>query len=184
MSKVLTLRTPIDTDEHVVVISPIGDLHLTLDGNALTGLYVSNHPTVSNLGSRTMEPSSLARAVERELDAYWSGTLRGFSIPLAPRGTEWQMKVWAELVKVPYGRTITYLELARRVGSPRAARAVGSANARNPISVLIPCHRVIASTGKLTGYAGGLDRKGWLLNHERARTGDVGPVRRNGVSNG
>ena len=169
MSKGLAFRTPVGVNEHVVVASPIGDLHLTLDGNALTGLYVSNHPAVENLGPSTIKPSSLARAVERELNAYWGGTLRGFSIPLAPRGTEWQTKVWAELVKVPYGRTITYLELARRVQRPRAARAVGSANARNPISVLIPCHRVIASTGKLTGYAGGLDRKGWLLHHERGR---------------
>lgn len=167
MSRALTVRGPSDTDEHVVVASPIGDLHLTFGDSALTGLYVSNHPVVKNLWPRTLEPSSLARAVERELDAYWSGALRNFSIPLAPRGTEWQMKVWAELVKVPYGRTITYLELASKVGRPRAARAVGSANARNPISVLIPCHRVIASTGKLTGYAGGLDRKGWLLDHER-----------------
>ena len=104
--------------------------------------------------------------VARQLDEFFSGKRQTFDFPLAPKGSSFQKRVWAELLKIPFGETISYGELARRMGNPAASRAVGRANATNPIALIVPCHRVIGSTGKLTGYGGGLDRKEWLLNHE------------------
>ena len=106
---------------------------------------------------------------ERQLDRYFEGTLTEFDLPLGPRGTPFQQQVWAALCDIPYGETISYGELARRVGRPGSARAVGAANGSNPISIIIPCHRVIGSDGRLTGYGGGIDRKAWLLDHEAGR---------------
>jgi O-6-methylguanine DNA methyltransferase len=102
------------------------------------------------------------------LAAYFRGTLLQFELPLRMPGTPFQQKVWEELRAIPYGETISYMELARRIGHPGASRAVGSANGRNPISIVVPCHRVIAADGTLGGYGGGLDRKEWLLQHETA----------------
>ena len=104
----------------------------------------------------------------RELDEYFGGTRRVFDVPLMPEGTLFRMKVWARLGEIPYGRAISYIELARRVGNPRASRAVGGANHHNPISIIIPCHRVIAANGQLCGYGGEVWRKEWLLKHEGA----------------
>jgi methylated-DNA-[protein]-cysteine S-methyltransferase len=104
----------------------------------------------------------------RELLAYFDGTLREFRIPLAPNGTEFQRRVWTALTHIPYGTTISYADLARRLGNLMAVRAVGAANGRNPIPIIVPCHRVIGSDGSLTGFGGGLDRKRWLLHHEGA----------------
>jgi methylated-DNA-[protein]-cysteine S-methyltransferase len=101
-----------------------------------------------------------------QLAEYFAGARRDFSVPLAPRGTGFQRLVWAELVKIPFGETRSYGELARALDRPSASRAVGAANGRNPLSILVPCHRVIAGSGALTGYAGGLDAKRWLLEHE------------------
>lgn len=118
-------------------------------------------------------PESWQRDAERiapiaaQLKAYFNGEKQSFDIPLAPQGTEFQRKVWQELCKIPYGETISYGELARRIGNPKASRAVGAANGQNPVAIIIPCHRVIGSNGRLTGYAGGLDRKAFLLKHER-----------------
>lgn len=103
---------------------------------------------------------------EQQLEDYFSGKCIGFDLPLNPEGTEFQKKVWAELLKIPAGETITYSELALRLGDPKLVRAVGTANGRNPLAIVIPCHRVIGAGNKLTGYAGGLDRKLWLLKHE------------------
>jgi len=100
---------------------------------------------------------------------YFAGTLHAFDLPLAPRGTPFQLAVWNALLEVPWGETISYAELARRVGKPSAVRAVGAANGANPIPVIIPCHRVIGSNGSLTGYGGGIERKQWLLAHEGRR---------------
>ena len=102
----------------------------------------------------------------RELDEYFSGTRKTFGVPLMPSGTPFRETVWAELGRIPFGKTISYQELASRVGNPKASRAVGSANGKNPIWLIIPCHRVITSDGSLGGYAGGLWRKEWLLEHE------------------
>jgi methylated-DNA-[protein]-cysteine S-methyltransferase len=111
-------------------------------------------------------PTPLAETV-RQLRAYFAGELREFDLPLAPAGTPFQLRVWRELRNIPYGQTISYGELARRVGSPKGSRAVGLANGANPISIVVPCHRVIGSSGKLTGYGGGLENKARLLALER-----------------
>jgi len=106
-----------------------------------------------------------------QLDEYFAGTRTGFEVPMLLEGTEFQQAVWAQLCAIPYGSTISYGELARRVGNPKASRAVGLANGRNPIAVIVPCHRVIAGDGSLGGYGGGLDRKTALLDLERTHRG-------------
>jgi methylated-DNA-[protein]-cysteine S-methyltransferase len=108
-----------------------------------------------------------SREVGRQLDEFFAGERQAFDFPLAPRGSEFQKRVWAELLKIPIGETISYGELARRIGNPAASRAVGRANATNPIALIVPCHRVIGTSGKLTGYGGGLDLKERLLFWER-----------------
>jgi methylated-DNA-[protein]-cysteine S-methyltransferase len=105
--------------------------------------------------------------VARQIEEFFAGKRHAFDLPLAPKGSDFQKRVWAELVKIPFGETISYGELARRIGNPAASRAVGRANATNPIALIVPCHRVIGSNGKLTGYAGGIDLKEKLLIWER-----------------
>jgi methylated-DNA-[protein]-cysteine S-methyltransferase len=149
--------------------SPIGPLLLVSDGQALTGLYMVEHrhglsPASDWVQDECAVPLPEARA---QLEAYFAGERTDFDLPLAPRGTDFQRRVWSELRAIPYGTTISYGELARRVGSPAAVRAVGQANGRNPISIIVPCHRVIGASGKLTGYGGGLDRKAALLDLEK-----------------
>ena len=114
------------------------------------------------------DPRALAEPV-RQLHAYFAGELRRFDLVTTPQGTAFQRRVWDELLQIPYGETVSYGELAQRVGTPNGSRAVGLANGANPISIVIPCHRVIGSNGKLTGYGGGLRNKEWLLAHEGAR---------------
>ena len=118
--------------------------------------------------ARAKGSHSVFDQLREELGQWLAGERLEFDVPLAPRGTPWQRAVWAALGGVPSGATITYTELAARAGRPGAARAAGAANGRNPISILIPCHRVVGTRGGLTGYAGGLDAKAWLLAHERA----------------
>ncbi|UPM54893.1 methylated-DNA--[protein]-cysteine S-methyltransferase [Gottfriedia acidiceleris] len=113
-------------------------------------------------------PPSLKDA-GNELIEYFSGSRREFSIPSIAKGTPFQESVWRELVKIKYGETASYADIANRIGNPKAVRAVANANARNPLSIIVPCHRIIGSNGKLTGYAGGLWRKEWLLNREQGR---------------
>jgi methylated-DNA-[protein]-cysteine S-methyltransferase len=153
-----------------VYSSPIGDLLLTSDGDALTGLYMCQ-----NRGKPTAAPEaswqrddSVFQAVREQLGAYFRGRLRDFELAIRMAGTPFQHLVWEGLRAIPYGETISYAELARRIGRLGASRAVGSANGRNPISIVVPCHRVIAADGTLGGYGGGLDRKEWLLQHEAA----------------
>ncbi|MDJ0835770.1 MAG: methylated-DNA--[protein]-cysteine S-methyltransferase [Acidobacteriota bacterium] len=112
--------------------------------------------------------SDLIKRAKQQLCAYFNGELTRFDLPLKPQGTTFQRGVWEQLCKIPSGRTISYAELAEAVGKPTASRAVGAANGQNPISIVIPCHRVIGKNGKLTGYAGGLDVKAWLLDHEHS----------------
>ena len=119
------------------------------------------------LGRWTRDPRMLATA-RAQLEAYLAGELRTFDLALSSGGTPFQQQVWAELRKIPYGETISYLELATRIGNPKAMRAVGAANGRNPIAIIVPCHRVIGADGRLTGYGGGLWRKRRLLDLERA----------------
>ena len=143
--------------------SPIGRLLLTADEQALTGLYMEPHPRLP--ASAVHDPAAFAE-VAAQLDAYFAGSLTDFDLPLAPSGTPFQLRVWEALRAIPYGETCSYRELAEAVGKPAAVRAVGAANGRNPISVIVPCHRVIGADGSLTGYGGGLDRKRILLELE------------------
>jgi methylated-DNA-[protein]-cysteine S-methyltransferase len=150
--------------------SPIGRLLLTTDGTALTGLYMEPSRKAQSTDGRTLDatvaPLSLAL---RQLSEYFAGSRREFDLPLRMHGTDFQKRVWHELTEIPYGQTWSYGELAKRIDNPSASRAVGLANGRNPISILVPCHRVIGADGSLTGYGGGLDRKRWLLAHEGTR---------------
>jgi len=147
--------------------SPIGRLLLTCDGSALTGLYMEPSRKAQSTEGWTEDVTvaPLSAAV-RQLTEYFAGTRRAFDLPLRLQGTEFQRRVWRELTEIPYGETWSYGELAKRISNPSASRAVGLANGRNPISILVPCHRVIGADGSLTGYGGGLDRKRWLLAHE------------------
>jgi methylated-DNA-[protein]-cysteine S-methyltransferase len=147
--------------------SPIGRLLLTTDGTALTGLYMEisrKYPSTEGwVEDGTVAP--LAEAA-RQLAEYFAGARREFDLPLRLQGTAFQQRVWRELTEIPYGETWSYGQLAKRINKPSASRAVGLANGRNPISILVPCHRVIGADGSLTGYGGGLERKQWLLAHE------------------
>lgn len=141
--------------------SPLGTVEIEGESGAITAIrFVEGTPT-------STEDPLLAEAVA-QLDAYFHGRRDRFELPLAPRGTEFQRRVWSELARIPFGTTISYGELARRVGDPKASRAVGAANGRNPIAIVIPCHRVIGADGTLTGYAGGLTIKEALLRGEGA----------------
>lgn len=153
--------------------SPVGPLLLMSDGTSLTGLHTDNdkhRPAIQSDWIRDASVAPFAQTIA-QLRAYFDGALTEFDLPLAPQGTEFQMTVWRELCHIPFGETISYAELARRIGRPKASRAVGHSNARNPISIIVPCHRVIGTDKSLTGYAGGLDRKRMLLALEAKNTG-------------
>ncbi len=153
--------------------SPLGPLLLTSNGTALTGLYLTAHAHGPAIAADWVCDQDAAPFAEtkRQLDAYFAGVLTDFVLLLAPTGTEFQKRVWAALRRIPYGETCSYGELARRLGDPNAARAVGLANGRNPIFLIVPCHRVIGASGKLTGYGGGIERKAALLALERRGLG-------------
>ncbi len=140
--------------------SPLGILLLKSDGQSVTEI------TFSEKESRTLNSCAILESCMQQLEAYFSGKSRSFDLPLKPEGTDFQQRVWNELCKIPYGETITYMELAVRLGDAKAIRAVGTANGRNPIAIVIPCHRVIGAGNKLTGYAGGIWRKKALLTLE------------------
>ena len=150
------------------VASPIGDLLLTADDRGLTGLFMTPHPTGSpDDGHRRDDDDVVLADVRRQLQQYFAGEHIEFDVPLALTGTPFQQQVWSGLRDIPYGETISYGTLARRIGKPTAQRAVGLANGRNPVAVIVPCHRVIGANGSLTGYGGGLDRKQILLALEQ-----------------
>ncbi|MFI9544266.1 methylated-DNA--[protein]-cysteine S-methyltransferase [Streptomyces sp. NPDC052016] len=159
--------TPMTTTKrHTVVDSPYGPLTLVADDGVLCGLYMTeqrHRPPEENFGPRD---DTLFDAVEKELEAYFTGELKEFTIELRLHGTPFQRTVWAELLKIPYGETRTYGELADALGKPSASRAVGLANGKNPVGIIVPCHRVIGASGSLTGYGGGLARKQRLLDFE------------------
>ena len=158
--------TPEATVVHAVYDSPVGGLTLVGDGRALAGVYFPEHvrrPDQETFGERDDGAFAAARG---QLTEYFAGDRRRFDLELAPRGNAFQQKVWALLVDIPYGETRTYGELAIALGDVALARAVGAANGQNPLSIIVPCHRVVGSTGKLTGYAGGLTRKAFLLELE------------------
>jgi methylated-DNA-[protein]-cysteine S-methyltransferase len=146
----------------VILDSPIGPLTLVAD----------DHGRLTEVSFRTpaSPPAGVpASSAAAQLTEYFAGRRQSFDLELNLKGTEFQLAVWNELLRIPYGETITYAELARRIGRPSAIRAVGTANGANPIPVIVPCHRVIGSNGTLTGYGGGIERKQWLLAHEGRR---------------
>ncbi len=156
------------TAEHTVLPTRLGDLTIVRDGGRLTGLYFPHHwyrPSPASFGRRTGQGFA---GVTRQLGEYLDGTRTEFDLPLDARGSAFQQRVWELIAEIPYGQTTTYGDLARRLGGDADPRDVGAAVGRNPLSILIPCHRVVGSTGKLTGYAGGLTRKRALLDLERA----------------
>jgi methylated-DNA-[protein]-cysteine S-methyltransferase len=150
--------------------SPIGDLILTGHGGALTGLYVGRLPGSDALAEGDRDDRAF-ESVRGQLTGYFAGERRSFDVPLDLRGTEFQRTVWDALLRVPFGETTTYGEIARRIGRPAAVRAVGAANGRNPVSIIVPCHRVVGSNGALVGYGWGVERKAFLLDHERLVSG-------------
>ena len=153
-----------------VVPSPIGRLTLVADGAALTGLYMDAPGELPEAdGWHEDAGLPVLRETARQLTEYFSGQRRVFELPLQWRGTEFMGRVWQALTEIPFGETRSYGQLARHLGSPGASRAVGLANARNPVAIIVPCHRVIGADGSLTGFGGGLPRKQWLLAHEGAR---------------
>lgn len=142
--------------------TPMGHLEVTGSGNGIRTLYFLDFKV------RPQHIPSVLRPCIIELEEYFHGLRRDFDLKLDLLGSPFQLKVWNELLKIPYGTTISYLELARRTGNINAFRAVGGANSHNPVSIIVPCHRVISANGKLVGYRGGLKRKKWLLEHEHA----------------
>ncbi len=152
--------------------SPWGPLLLLTDGDHVTGLYFSGgrHAPEPATGWRRVPDAAFARTVERQLGEYAGGRRREFDVPIALCGTPFQRTVWEEIRRIPYGETLSYGTLAARAGNGRAVRAAGAATGRNPISIIVPCHRVVGSDGRLTGYAGGLERKRALLAIESGPT--------------
>jgi len=163
----------------MVLPTPIGPLTLVAsssglravlwsvdDATRVPGVALDEMPSRSDDAPPRSEVTIMEQAAV-ELDEYFEGARRSFDVPLDPVGTAFQRRAWAALRTIPYGETVTYGEQAERLGDRRKARAVGAANGRNPISIIVPCHRVVGSNGSLTGFAGGLDVKAWLLDHER-----------------
>jgi methylated-DNA-[protein]-cysteine S-methyltransferase len=160
------------------ITTPIGVLTLSATAQGLTGVYFEENrhgPSPEEIdGWRLLGDDSadsaaaevLARARE-QLEEYFAGHRRDFELPFAPRGTDFQQKVWLALREIPFGDVTSYSVIAERIGSPKAVRAVGAANGRNPLPVVVPCHRVVGANGDLTGFGGGIERKKWLLEHEQ-----------------
>lgn len=168
----MTTTTAIMTTNHsatrtyTVISSPLGGLTAVADEGVLSGLYFEEHrrgPTVEGRGTRSETGFD---EVRRQLGEYFAGERRRFDLDLAPRGDAFKRRVWRLLEEIPYGETRSYGDLARQLGDPGLAQAVGAANGRNPLSVIVPCHRVVGADGGLVGYAGGLDRKRFLLDLE------------------
>jgi len=143
--------------------SPVGTLCINIEDNAITELFIDNNAELSDAGG-----NDLITETVHELTEYFSGTRSSFDLPLNPSGTAFQKRVWEQLQRIPYGQTCSYGDIAKAVGNPKAARAVGLANNRNPIMIIIPCHRVIGADGSLTGYGGGIEIKKFLLDLEAA----------------
>ena len=144
--------------------SPIGKIQIVEENGFITNVSFEE-PEKDGSGS-----SLVLDACVLQLEAFFKGRRTAFDLPLKPKGTAFQQSVWNELQNIPFGRTISYMDMAKRLGEPKVIRAASSANGKNPITIIIPCHRVIGSDGSLTGYAGGLKRKQWLLEHESSQT--------------
>jgi methylated-DNA-[protein]-cysteine S-methyltransferase len=149
-----------------LLASPVGELTVLSDGQRLTGLYLPGHRRGPVADPSWARDDGAFAAAREQLTAYFAGRLRAFDLPLAPAGTPFQQRVWQALRAIPYGATESYRGLAARLGDPRAVRAVAAAVGRNPLSIVVPCHRVIGADGSLVGYAGGLETKRLLLRLE------------------
>ena len=155
------------TTQFTLVPSPLGELLLTGRDGVLTGLFMPPHRHGPDVHPDWVRRDDAFAGVVEQLRAYFAGELRTFDVPLALQGTEFQQRVWAALQTIPYGETRSYGRLAADLGAPTACRAVGAANGRNPVSIIVPCHRVVGSTGALVGYGGGMHNKRTLIDLER-----------------
>lgn len=156
----------------ITIPSPLGPLRLFAHADELVAVYL---PEGDEVPDAPVGDTPVLGETARQLDEYFAGKRRDFTLPLAPRGTGFQQIVWRALTQIPFGVTRSYGELARTIGRPSASRAVGAANGKNPISIIVPCHRVIGANGALTGYGGGLAAKQWLLAHEARFTPPLQP---------
>ena len=163
MSKTVEKTKSPDTQNYFAYETAFGKILVVSDGSAITALYVKDMAIPNGRN----EADALTDRVAEQLEEYFSGKRKEFDIPLHPQGTDFQRSVWKELQRIPYGETISYKQMAINIGNPKACRAVGLANNKNPISIIIPCHRVIGSNGALVGYGGGLDMKRKLLDLEK-----------------
>lgn len=154
------------TTYYTTMPSPVGELTLTSDGDALTAVYFEAPKYGPASTDGWIRDDAVLAEARRQLEEYFRGERTEFDLALAPSGTDFQRSVWRALTEIPFAATTSYGQIASSIGKPAASRAVGAANGHNPISIIVPCHRVIGSGGDLTGYGGGLDRKRWLLNHE------------------
>jgi len=173
----MTVRTAAAHRSHTVIDSPIGPLTLIAQDGKLAGVHMEitrYEPDAAALGAAVAAHAEpVLDAAASQLRSYFDGELTTFDVPLALEGTTFQRSVWTGLLGIPYGETVSYGELASRIGQPSASRAVGLANGRNPVSIIVPCHRVIGADGSLTGYGGGMDRKRYLLALEQRFSGQT-----------
>jgi methylated-DNA-[protein]-cysteine S-methyltransferase len=146
----------------VIVDSPVGRLLLVAENEQLVQLHFENEDLPIGPGSK----DPVLSATSKQLVEYFAGRRKSFELPMEMKGTDFERSVWKALLEIPFGETVSYGEIARRIGNPKSVRAVGRANGKNPIAIIVPCHRVIGSDGSLTGYGGGEPRKRWLLDHE------------------
>lgn len=163
----------------MVYSSPVGSLQIIVKDGFVSGIIFmderdeKNHPDTNESNLSLVDQAALEKCTQ-QLDEYFLNKRKEFNFPMKQSGTAFQQNVWNELLKIPYGKTISYLQLARQIGNVKSIRAVGAANGRNNLPIVVPCHRVIGSDGSLTGYAGGLWRKKWLLEHEnKLRNGSL-----------
>jgi methylated-DNA-[protein]-cysteine S-methyltransferase len=152
--------------EYIKVDSPIGEIILIANPKAIVALYVGSEEKPLFDKAHLNNKNALLNSAKKQLKEYFQGKRHDFDLPLNPNGTDFQQKAWKSLLKIPYGKVWSYGEQARFVKSPKASRAIGGANGANPIPIIIPCHRVVGSTGRLTGFAGGMEMKIYLLKHE------------------
>lgn len=162
------------TANQVEVVCPIGRLAITVENDALSEVLFLGGDMQDDSVFAASREKGLMGEVLKQLKAYFAGRLTKFDLPLAPKGTAFQKKVWKQLEKIPYGTTKSYQDIAKAIGKPSGPRAVGMANGRNPIPIIVPCHRVIGASGKLVGFGGGIPTKKWLLFHENPEFNLIG----------
>jgi len=139
--------------------TPLGLMEITANDQAVLSIHFVDQ-------TETVNANAMTDLAKTQMQQYYTGDLEKFNMPMEPEGTEFQKTVWQALITVDYGKTCSYSDIANKIDNPKAVRAVGSANGKNPMTIVVPCHRIIGSNGSLTGYASGVDRKAWLLNHE------------------